>query len=175
MIFASDWLWLIEHFGQQDIANWIPWSAHLFLSVRIVIIRGSDIDAPSFFRPLAVSTFPLASSTIVAQSSLIPTDHCCTDRESHHRPPCGRRLISNHRRRSPSLPIGATLPCICKSQDLTDITHEAFLRIGYSAVSPCVWKARQFPDKPWLIVSKGNWFVVAPIVSPGTVTVVIGG
>lgn len=91
MIFASDWLWLIEHFGDKNTDNWIPWQVNLFLSIHIVIITGSDFGAFSIFRSLAVSTLLGTSWLFFAQRfrNLTPTDQCFVDRESLSTEPPG--------------------------------------------------------------------------------------
>jgi hypothetical protein len=45
MIFASDWLWLIEHFGDPEISKWIPWS----LGLTVVLTATITIIVHTFF------------------------------------------------------------------------------------------------------------------------------
>jgi len=45
MVFASDWMWLIEHFGDFGIANWIPWS----LGVTVVLTALVTFITHGFF------------------------------------------------------------------------------------------------------------------------------
>jgi hypothetical protein len=44
-VFTSDWLWLIEHFGEVGISNWIPWS----LGVTVVLTAMVTIIVHGFF------------------------------------------------------------------------------------------------------------------------------
>jgi hypothetical protein len=58
------------------------------------------------------------------------------------------------------------------SSVFTHTTYEASLRIGYTAVSHVVLgNIARFPDGLSSTVSRGNWFVVGPIVSPIVVVV----
>jgi len=45
MIFASDWLWLIERFGAFQVADWIPWS----LAITVILTAFVTIITHSFF------------------------------------------------------------------------------------------------------------------------------
>jgi len=45
MVFASDWMWLIEHFGDVGISKWIPWS----LGVTVVLTAMVTIIVQTFF------------------------------------------------------------------------------------------------------------------------------
>jgi len=45
MIFISDWSWLIAHFGDAGISNWIPWS----LGVTVVLTAMVTIIVHAFF------------------------------------------------------------------------------------------------------------------------------
>jgi len=77
MVFVSDWLWLITHFGVVGISNWIPWSlgvtvvltamitviVHSFLIFRIYGLSRGNWFVVGPILALAVIRLGLASTT----------------------------------------------------------------------------------------------------------------
>ncbi|KAF9647016.1 hypothetical protein BDM02DRAFT_3117731 [Thelephora ganbajun] len=45
MVFVSDWLWLIDHFGDAGASGWIPWS----LGVTVILTAVVTIIVHAFF------------------------------------------------------------------------------------------------------------------------------
>ena len=84
MIFASDWLWLIERFGQLHVADWIPWQVHPFSPVHCIIITGSNLLLPlAGMDQVTTCEDSSRASSIITHSSrnVTPTDHRCVDCE----------------------------------------------------------------------------------------------